>query len=203
MDSSGRKRRTTRQRLFEAAVTLIAEQGFSATTVDEIAERAGVAKGTVYYNFSSKSELFEALLQHGGELLTTSLRSAAEEAVERDGSRLAALDAMVGAGVTFVARHPALTRLYVAELWRTSRAWRETLTRSRQQAVAVLESVLKEAVAAGDLPADIDAPLTASVMFGTILVTALDWAAYQPERAAEEVRATLCQLVRGRLLTGR
>ncbi|WP_435855851.1 helix-turn-helix domain-containing protein, partial [Streptomyces tanashiensis] len=33
-----------------------AEKPCSATTVDEIAERAGVAKGTVYYNFKSKTE---------------------------------------------------------------------------------------------------------------------------------------------------
>ena len=62
-------------------MTLIAEQGFSATTVDEIAERAGVAKGTVYYNFASKTDLFEELLRHGVGLLTASLRAAAE----RDG----------------------------------------------------------------------------------------------------------------------
>ena len=66
------------EKLYEAAVTLIAEQGFSATTVDEIAERAGVAKGTVYYNFASKSVLFEELLRHGVGLLTASLREAAE-----------------------------------------------------------------------------------------------------------------------------
>ena len=64
------RREATRQKLYEAAVTLIAEQGFSATTVDEIAERAGVAKGTVYYNFASKSVLFEELLRHGVGLLT-------------------------------------------------------------------------------------------------------------------------------------
>ena len=56
-------------KLYEAAVTLIAEKGFSSTTVDEIAERAGVAKGTVYYNFASKTELFEELLRHGVGLL--------------------------------------------------------------------------------------------------------------------------------------
>src|SRR4030088_2552948 len=52
------RRQATRQKLYAAAVPLIAEQGFSATTVDEIAERAGVAKGTVYYNFASKNDLF-------------------------------------------------------------------------------------------------------------------------------------------------
>ena len=77
--AAGSRREATRQKLYEAAVTLIAEQGFSATTVDEIAERAGVAKGTVYYNFASKSVLFEELLRHGVGLLTASLRDAAEQ----------------------------------------------------------------------------------------------------------------------------
>ncbi|MFV2120617.1 TetR/AcrR family transcriptional regulator, partial [Streptomyces sp. Act-28] len=79
MDTQSTRRQATRTRLYEAAVTLIAEQGFSATTVDEIAERAGVAKGTVYYNFKSKTELFEELLRHGVGLLTASLRAAADE----------------------------------------------------------------------------------------------------------------------------
>jgi AcrR family transcriptional regulator len=73
------RRETTRQKLYEAAVTLIAEQGFSATSVDQIAERAGVAKGTVYYNFDSKTALFEGLLEHGVRLLTDAFRQAAAD----------------------------------------------------------------------------------------------------------------------------
>src|SRR3954469_5265697 len=95
---SGR-RRATRQKLYEAAVTLIAEQGFSSTTVDEIAERAGVAKGTVYYNFASKTELFEELLRHGVGLLTASLREAADRGVRVSGRHVDALDAMIRAGL--------------------------------------------------------------------------------------------------------
>jgi len=94
----GSRREATRQKLYEAAVTLIAEQGFSATTVDEIAERAGVAKGTVYYNFASKSVLFEELLRHGVGLLTASLREAAEHTARDGGSKVDALDAMIRAG---------------------------------------------------------------------------------------------------------
>lgn len=144
--SSATRRQATRQKLYEAAVTLIAEKGFSATTVDEIAERAGVAKGTVYYNFKSKTELFEELLRHGVGLLTSSLRSAAEEADERGGSRVEALDAMIRAGLVFIDRYPAFTQLYVAELWRTNRAWQATLLVVRQEAVAVVEGVLREGV---------------------------------------------------------
>lgn len=199
MDSSSTRRQNTRRKLFEAAVTLIAEQGFSSTTVDEIAERAGVAKGTVYYNFASKTVLFEELLRHGIELLTDSLQRAADETAERGGSRIDALDAMVRAGLDFISRYPALTQLYVAELWRTNRAWQSTLMQVRQKAIAVIESVLHEAVTTGELSDEIDIPLTASALFGMVLVAALDWQSFQPERSIDEVHSALSRLLQGRV----
>ncbi|MEU4206167.1 TetR/AcrR family transcriptional regulator [Streptomyces sp. NPDC045470] len=199
MDSSSTRRQTTRRKLFEAAVTLIAEQGFSSTTVDEIAERAGVAKGTVYYNFASKNELFEELLRHGIELLATSLQEAADASADRGGSRVDALDAMIRAGLDFIARYPALTQLYVAELWRTNRAWQSTLMVVRERAITVVEGVLREAVAGGELSEDIDIPLTASALFGMVLVAALDWQSYQPHRSIDDVHASLSRLLQGRV----
>ncbi|MFF9197154.1 TetR/AcrR family transcriptional regulator [Streptomyces sp. SBR177] len=202
MDSSSTRRQTTRAKLYEAAVTLIAEQGFSATTVDEIAERAGVAKGTVYYNFKSKTELFEELLRHGVSLLAGSLRAAAEETAERGGSRIEALDAMIRAGLVFIDRYPAFTQLYVAELWRTGRAWNSTLLVVRQEAVAVVENVLREGVAAGEFDGGIDVPLTASALVGMVLVAALDWQAFQSERSLDDVHAALSRLLHGRVSGG-
>ncbi|MFJ6580435.1 TetR/AcrR family transcriptional regulator [Streptomyces sp. NPDC091368] len=199
MDSSSTRRQATRTKLYEAAVTLIAEQGFSATTVDEIAERAGVAKGTVYYNFKSKTELFEELLRHGVALLTASLRTAAEETAERGGSRVEALDAMIRAGLVFIDRYPAFTQLYVAELWRTNRAWNSTLLVVRQEAVAVVEGVLREAVGAGELSEEIDVQLTAAALVGMVLVAALDWQAFQSERSLDDVHAALSRLLHGRV----
>ncbi|MEU7554590.1 TetR/AcrR family transcriptional regulator [Streptomyces sp. NPDC044571] len=204
MDSSrtgtgGGRRQATRQKLYEAAVTLIAEQGFSATTVDEIAERAGVAKGTVYYNFASKNELFEELLRHGVGLLTASLRAAAQETEERGGSRVEALDAMIRAGLVFIDRYPAFTQLYVAELWRTNRTWQSTLMVVRQEAVAVVETVLREGVERGELSAEIDVQLTAAAMVGMVLVAALDWQSFQSERSLDDVHSALSLLLRGRV----
>ncbi|MFB7059158.1 TetR/AcrR family transcriptional regulator [Streptomyces vinaceus] len=197
--TAGGRRQATRQKLYEAAVTLIAEQGFSATTVDEIAERAGVAKGTVYYNFASKNELFEELLRHGVGLLTASLRDAAEETEQRGGTRVEALDAMIRAGLVFIDRYPAFTQLYVAELWRTNRAWQSTLMVVRREAVAVVETVLREGVERGELSAEIDVPLTAAAMVGMVLVAALDWQSFQSERSLDDVHSALSLLLRGRV----
>lgn len=198
--SGGRTRReATRQKLYEAAVTLIAEQGFSATTVDEIAERAGVAKGTVYYNFASKSVLFEELLRHGVGLLTASLRQAAEDTEHRGGSKVDALDAMVRAGLVFIERYPSFTQLYVAELWRTNRTWQSTLMVVREQAVAVVEGVLREGVDNGEFSDEIDVQLTASALVGMVLVAALDWQAFQPQRSLDDVHSALSRLLQGRV----
>ncbi|POX50315.1 TetR/AcrR family transcriptional regulator [Streptomyces sp. Ru72] len=197
------RREATRQKLYEAAVTLIAEQGFSATTVDEIAERAGVAKGTVYYNFASKSVLFEELLRHGVGLLTASLRDAADQSDRAGGTKVDALDAMIRAGLAFIARYPSFTQLYVAELWRTNRAWQSTLMVVRQQVVAAIEDVLRAGVESGEFSGEIDVPLTAAALVGMVLVAALDWQSFQPERSLDDVHAALSRLIQGRVSGGR
>lgn len=52
-----------RERLLRAALTLFRRRGMAATTVADIAEKAGIAKGSFYTAFASKEELFAALRQ--------------------------------------------------------------------------------------------------------------------------------------------
>lgn len=49
--------------ILAAALALFAERGFSATRLEDVAESAGVAKGTIYLYFSTKEELFEAVVR--------------------------------------------------------------------------------------------------------------------------------------------
>jgi AcrR family transcriptional regulator len=60
--SRDEKKAITRKRLIEAAADVFAHRGFAATSVDEIAEKAGFSKGAVYSNFDSKEDLFLAVL---------------------------------------------------------------------------------------------------------------------------------------------
>src|SRR4051794_40156374 len=57
----GNKRERTRTRLLEAARALIREKGHEHTTLEEIAERAGMSTGAIYGNFKNREELFIAL----------------------------------------------------------------------------------------------------------------------------------------------
>ena len=56
-----------RKKILEAAATVFSQKGFHQATMDEIAKEAGVAKGTLYYNFSGKSKLFAATVTEGME----------------------------------------------------------------------------------------------------------------------------------------
>ena len=59
----GDKRHRTRTKLLEAARSLIRERGYEHTTLDAIAERAGMTTGAIYGNFKNRDELFLALGQ--------------------------------------------------------------------------------------------------------------------------------------------
>jgi AcrR family transcriptional regulator len=49
--------------ILAAGLALFAERGFSATRLDDVAERAGIAKGTIYRYFATKEDLFEAVVR--------------------------------------------------------------------------------------------------------------------------------------------
>jgi len=51
------------QQLLDAALTLFAEKGFAATRAEEVAQRAGVSKGTLYLYYPSKEELLKAVIR--------------------------------------------------------------------------------------------------------------------------------------------
>jgi AcrR family transcriptional regulator len=53
----------TRQALLRAARTLFGEQGYAATSLDEVAQAAQVTKGALYHHYSGKQELFAAVYE--------------------------------------------------------------------------------------------------------------------------------------------
>ena len=63
----------TRAEILGAAMTLFARSGYEATSVAEICEAAGVSKGAFYHHFSSKQEIFLALLNNWLALIDSQL----------------------------------------------------------------------------------------------------------------------------------
>lgn len=100
-----------RGEILEAATELFAQRGFIETEVQEIADRAGVGKGTVYRYYPSKEELFQAALDHGMHLLNEAVAAAAcdvEDPLER-------IDAGIRGYLEFFESHPNVVELLILE----------------------------------------------------------------------------------------
>lgn len=61
MAKQAERRAATTEAILTAARRLFGTRGFAATTMDEIAENAGIAKGAVYHHFKTKEAVFEAV----------------------------------------------------------------------------------------------------------------------------------------------
>jgi len=62
------RKQLSRRKILESAREVFFRDGFMAANLDEVAQRAGVAKGTLYRYFDSKAELYVAVLAHNGEI---------------------------------------------------------------------------------------------------------------------------------------
>ena len=78
---------TSKTRLLDAALTVIRTKGYSATTVDDICQEAGVTKGSFFHHFKSKDELALGAADHFSEmadgLFATAPYRAASDPLER------------------------------------------------------------------------------------------------------------------------
>lgn len=63
----------TKRKIFETSMELFAKKGYEATSIEEITSIVGVAKGTLYYHFSTKEEIFYFLVEEGMKLLKNSI----------------------------------------------------------------------------------------------------------------------------------
>ncbi len=90
MNKHQQKTEATKQRLLRAARQIFARDGFEAARIEDIAAKAGFTRGAFYANFSSKEDLFFALLEQQSTLQMEKLR-ALMEACSNERERLEAL----------------------------------------------------------------------------------------------------------------
>ncbi|WP_037676033.1 TetR/AcrR family transcriptional regulator [Streptomyces griseus] len=89
-------RRRSRERLLQAAVELVSERGYEATTLGDIADRAGSARGLVSYYFPGKRQLVQSAVHR---LMHRTLEEALEREPRTDDGRermARAIDALLG-----------------------------------------------------------------------------------------------------------
>ncbi len=68
-----------KQEILQAALRVFAEKGVDATKIHEIAEAAGIAKGTIYLYFNNKEEIFQSILKLHSSMMESNITSLLSE----------------------------------------------------------------------------------------------------------------------------
>ncbi len=148
------KKAQSRRRILEAARDVFFRDGFMSANLDEVADRAGVAKGTLYRYFDSKADLYVAVLADNGKVFTDKMR----EASSGEGKPLEQLERLS----RFYLEHWTRHRDYFQIFWAIDNqsvigdlpeAVIEEVTRLWEQSLSILNGVLERAVEQGELMA--------------------------------------------------
>jgi AcrR family transcriptional regulator len=142
-----RKRSRRMQEILGVAAQLFGERGYEAVTVEEVAARLDVTKGSIYYYFPSKDELGTAAIETLGDDWTGRLE---QLPAAQQGSASSRLRALITAQVTIAVRdYPAALGLFLVpqELPEPQRARIKELRRRHD---GVFRAVVEDGVAAGE-----------------------------------------------------
>jgi AcrR family transcriptional regulator len=156
------RKAATRERIVSAARELIAHGGYAEAQVAAVAERAGIATGTVYRHFPSKSDLFAEVFREASQHEVDALTAAASAASGGAPERIAA------AAESFARRALRAPRLAWALLAEpvdpAIEAERLAFRRAYGEAMA---RIVSDGIDAGELPAQ-DAEVVAAALVGAI-----------------------------------
>lgn len=103
----------TKKIIFDSAIKIFSELGYRGATMDEIASNAGLAKGTLYYHFSSKEEIFNFIVVEGIQILT----SQAVEIQKLDIGPVDKLEKMSKIQLEFMYGYTDFFKVVMSQLW--------------------------------------------------------------------------------------
>jgi AcrR family transcriptional regulator len=162
-----RQRQEREQLILQAAEQLMIERGYHETSIDDIAARVGISKGTIYLHFASKEDLVIALVERGMRQFIAAL----DEILSTPGTpreKLSAILRQVYGNMSDQHAHHLRMILQRPELMSRIAEHRQSLAAQWEEPMRRIAVVLEEGKAMGEFDRDIPTPVMVS-MFGSLL----------------------------------
>ena len=163
-----RKKRATRQRLYEVAVELFRVRGFDQTPVEAITEMAGTSKGTFFNYFPTKEHVLVAYHDHMTARILDRLAGIGEGSVED------AIQGMMAVCAEWVDQDRVMGRAVVTKIFGTPVLLSADLENT-QRFMTWMMGRLRQGIRSGELRSDLDLGLMASMLAGVLSSTLNQW----------------------------
>ena len=136
----------TKRKIFEISLKLFSEKGYDATSIEEITATVGVAKGTLYYHFNSKEEIFNFLVDEGIKLLINSI----EIKVSKCDNTIDKLKAISLIQLKAIKKYEDLLSIVLSQVW--GNETRHVFCREKViEYINVIQEIIEEGQRKGDL----------------------------------------------------
>lgn len=152
----------TKRKIFETSMKLFAEKGYDATSIEEITATVGVAKGTLYYHFSSKEEIFNFLVEEGMKLLKNSI----EIKTSKLNNYIDKIKAIVLIQIKIVVKYENFITILLSQLWGKEER-NQICKRYVFGYIEILEDIIKKGIDKGEIKKG-DTRAIASEIYGLI-----------------------------------
>ena len=152
----------TKRKIFETSMKLFAEKGYDATSIEEITATVGVAKGTLYYHFSSKEEIFQFLVEEGVKLLKNSIAIKTDKLT----SSIDKIKAIVLIELKVLVKYESFMTIILSEIWGTGQ--RSKMCRDYVfEYIQMIQEIVEEGIKKGEL-LEANPNVIASGIFGFV-----------------------------------
>jgi TetR/AcrR family fatty acid metabolism transcriptional regulator len=159
------------KKIIEAAVAVIAENGFHQAQVSKIAKRAGVADGTIYIYFKNKEDILTSLFSEKmGEFIERIQQVISDKASAKE--KMAAL---VETHFSILAADRNMAIVTQLELRQSNKEIRMKINDTLKNYTTLMEGIIESGKKEGVFRETLDVRLARQMVFGTIDETVTNW----------------------------
>ncbi|CAN2249673.1 fatty acid metabolism transcriptional regulator FadR [Bacillus vallismortis] len=166
-----KQKRPKYMQIIDAAVEVIAENGYHQSQVSKIAKQAGVADGTIYLYFKNKEDILISLFKEKmGQFIERM-----EEGIKEKKTAKEKLALVISKHFTLLADDHNLAIVTQLELRQSNLELRQKINEILKGYLNILDGILTEGIQSGELKKGLDVRLARQMIFGTIDETVTTW----------------------------
>lgn len=156
-----------KKNILEAAVEIFSASGYSGASMDNIAEKAGVAKGTLYYNFSSKEDIFNSIIKIGIKNLMNDIYKIKNSKIEMKEK----LKEICNIQLQFFYKNKNFVNVVLSQLWGKEKRQKQLRILIKEY-IENIKSIIDDGMKSGIINED-DSLILSHMFFGILTSTAI------------------------------
>lgn len=150
----------TKRKIFNTAIKLFSEKGYDNASVEDITAIAGVAKGSLYYHFSKKEDIFDMLIYQGIGLLKNSI----EIKTKKCTNALDKIKAIILIEIKVIVKYEDFLNVVLSQIW-GEKEKNKKCKEAVFEYIKIIEDIIQEGIDNGEFyEGDVEA--IASGIFG-------------------------------------